>query len=382
MVDDDSDIEPINDPSSQQEENNGLDLASASQNQNPSLNTTTLTSSSTYPLHAYDDALGSSEYVDDAAEEEDPHLFSPTDGYFGTTASNTPSGTGTDAPVSSNVPYVPNVLVEDPSSRGNKAKEVEQERLRNERGLTSSDHGYTTASAAAVGYLPHTILPSQDCSSTSTPYAMQLAQQSIPGPEGSDSRGAAYHTQQHRTPSNPIAPSAMMPISSSSASYTPYGTRRPAHHHHVQHLLFEAPPAYTPSPVSPTYSQQSGSTTFGGYRTFPYTTNTNTTDTTPSSMGRPEETQALLPRQPESMVGGLGPTGEDKREPRWKSRVRRWCPPLLVFLLLMVIVGFPIKLRIGNVSYQSFHSFLIISCGRGSSRCVMVSTALPPWPGC
>ncbi|KAJ4306822.1 hypothetical protein N0V88_000193 [Collariella sp. IMI 366227] len=117
-LDDESDYdEPIGESSTQHE----------AHHQGPGgVNSRLDTSHDTFADPSADNHASGSGVVDDC---EDPHLFSPTDGYFGT-ASGT--STGTVVPASSNVPFVPNVLVEDPSlqrtAAEGKAREAEEER--------------------------------------------------------------------------------------------------------------------------------------------------------------------------------------------------------------------------------------------------------------
>ncbi|KAL2127537.1 hypothetical protein VTI74DRAFT_10576 [Chaetomium olivicolor] len=254
-------------------------------------------------------------------DDEDPHLFSPTDGYFGTVIG---TSTGTVVPASSNVPYVPNVLVEDPSLQRSaaegKAREAEEERRQNAPGSSSPDDGYTSST-----YPSHTT----PANGPSSAYSMAPTQQSV-APSGE----AAYYG-----PSS----SSHIPPTATPSSYTPYSTRRSAYHGEpFPFLPREAPPAYTPSPTSPS------NTSFGHARN--YSTFSQSTDTTVVNMGRPDETQGLLAHQPQSMRDDNG-RGDlnDEGSPVWKSRLRgvrqhvNWssCKIALVgLLLLLVAAGF------------------------------------------
>lgn len=251
-----------------------------------------------------------------AGDGEDPHFFSPTDGYFGTATS---SSTGTVVPVSSQVPHVPNVLVDDPSlqrsgSEG-KAKEAEQERLGNAQGDSGLDDGYTSV------YPSHAAAASRNGGSTgytTTP----THQSSAP----SSQSGATYYTPSSSTHIHSVA---------SPRSYTTYSTRRSVHrgeHHHFPPS--EAPPAYTPSPTSPSDTQR-----FGDYRTF-----SQARDAT-VNMGHPEEGQGLL-AQPESMRDHNS-DGLEEETATWRGRMSRarrhanWgcCKIVLIALVLLFLTS-------------------------------------------
>ncbi|KAL2174348.1 uncharacterized protein P884DRAFT_250263 [Thermothelomyces heterothallicus CBS 202.75] len=241
-----------------------------------------------------------------AGEEEDPYVFSPTDGYFGTAPG---ASSGTLAPASSNAPHVPNVLVEDPSLQRDdaegKAAEAARERLRNDREAPGSD----VSSASAV---------------TPTPTSHS---------------GATYYA-----PSS----SSRFPGVATLTSYTTFSTQRRSVYpsEHFPSIPNEAPPAYSPSPPVPSNTQQR----FEGYRTF-----TQTRDAAIINMGRPEETQGLLARQPESMRDHNAHDVEEM-SPTWWTRMRRarehasWrsCKIVLIALVLFVVTaGFLTSIIIG-----------------------------------
>jgi hypothetical protein len=254
-----------------------------------------------------------------AGDGEDPHLFSPTDGYFGTATTTSP---GTVVPASSQVPHVPNVFVDDPSLQRNpaegKAKEAEQERLGNDQGISNTDDGHTS------------VYPSQSTAASrngvSAGYTTTSTRQST---APSLQSGATYYT-----PSS----STRIPRVASPSSYTTYSTWRTVQRgEHSPFLPREAPPAYTPSPASPSNQRR-----FGGYRTF-----SDARDVT-VNMGRPEETQGLFPHRPESMRDH-NPDGLDEEIPTWRGRIRRTrryvnggcCKIVLIALvLLFVSTGF------------------------------------------
>jgi hypothetical protein len=333
MLDDESDIEQIGD-SPAQDGNDGLGVASGV---------------SRLDAHAAThmdgpEAVGSGDAVDD----EDPHALSPTDGYFAT-ATDTPSGTT--VPTSSNVPYVPNVLVEDPSlqrsTAESKAREAEQERLRNAHSLASSDGGNTPASSS--------LSPSRATAAfrdgSSSAYGMAPAARSIAS--SSQSVGATYYSPSSST-YNPTAVTSSSPIV--------HSTRRAAYGgEHFPSLPREAPPAYTPSPTSP--SDASGLGLSRNYRTF-----SQATDAIAINMGRPEETQGLLAHQPESMRDHY--TEGHDTSGTWRGRARRMthhanrggcCKIVLIALLLCLVTsGVLSSIFTGTKRRVSYHGSLLL----------------------
>ncbi|KAH6640674.1 hypothetical protein F5144DRAFT_590102 [Chaetomium tenue] len=253
-----------------------------------------------------------------AGDSEDPHLFSPTDGYFGTA---TGSSLGTVVPASSQVPHVPNVLVDDPSlqrsSSEGKAEEAEQERLDSAQGASDPDNGHTSV------YPSYTARASRNGGSTG--YTTTPTRQST---AASSSQSGATHY----TPSS----STHIPRVSSPTSYTIYSPRGPVHRDHFPFTPTEAPPAYTPSPTSPSNTRG-----FGNYQTFSQARDVAV------NMGRPEETQGLL-TQPESMRDHNS-HGLDEETPTWRGRMRRarrhvdlgCCKNVLIaVVLLFLTTGF------------------------------------------
>ncbi|AEO71301.1 uncharacterized protein THITE_2123500 [Thermothielavioides terrestris NRRL 8126] len=324
-LDDEFDDEPIGEYSSQRGEH-GPGLTAA---RHAGLDT----------HHAFADTYADPGAADpgELVDTEDPHALSPTDGYFGS-APDTPSGAG--VPASAQVPHVPNVLVEDPSLQRNtaesKAREAEQERLRSERrssdtvdGGMSAHPPNTTASAsrngaaATRGLTPAPSVASDSQSAGTTYY----------------SPSSASYVRHAATPS----------------SYTTYSTRTSVYHgERFPFLPREAPPAYTPSPTSPP-----GSHTVDIPRN--YSTFSQTGDAT-VNMGRPEETQALLARQPESMRDHPG--GSDEEYATWGSRLRSArqhvnrgnCKIAFVALLLfLVTAGFLSSLLTGSRDQTGRH---------------------------
>ncbi|KAK4140919.1 uncharacterized protein C8A04DRAFT_14553 [Dichotomopilus funicola] len=238
----------------------------------------------------------------DAGDNEDPQLLSPTDGYFGTGTQESPSPV---VPTSSNVPYVPNVLVEDPSlhrdSPDGKAKEAEQERLGQERpdaGDFSGSHQERYTSTIPRG-------------GSSSTYTGTTTHQQHFAPS-SDS-GATYYA-----PSS----SSRVPPSVTPTSYTTYSAQPSVYRgggERYQFIPAEAPPAYTPSPTSPTGTQ--GLDDHRNYRTF-----SQPGDAT-VNMGRVDESQTLLAHpEPESMRDHVVNGSGGEASPTWRSRRLRRAP--------------------------------------------------------
>lgn len=334
-LDDDSDVEPIGESSSQHgRQYHGLGVT---------------------PGTAWWNAAAGSGYVDDESVDpadavdvvEDPQDLSPTDGYFGA-ATRSPAAPV--RPTSSNVPHVPNVMVEDPSLQRSaaegKAREAEQERRRNIQTPLEEDEGEDD------GPPPSQNLP---LSPSTQQHPMTPPQQRSTTPS-STSAGAAYYTPSSHSRSSPAA--------ATPSSYTTYSTRRPAYHHgdRFPFLPREAPPAYTPSPTTTTTSPTSPRgfpDSSRSYNTFPQ----HHGAFSPSSdavvnMGRPEETRALLGHQPESMRDrGEGGGGDGAPSPGWGDRLRRAREhvnagnlklAVIAVLLLLVTSGFISSLVTGT----------------------------------
>ncbi|KAM0201718.1 hypothetical protein ACHAPA_003813 [Fusarium lateritium] len=196
-----------------------------------------------------------------ADSDDEPDALSPTDGYFHASESSS-SRSGL------NVPRVPNVLVEDPTQLSHDAKvqEAERERRLLSSGSPAGDESRSTASSHA----------------------------------GQDSAGGS---------NNPIA---LTPRSPPRVS--------PLFAHPV-----DAPPAYSPSPTSPT--------TANNYQTF----------TSTATMGRPEEVSPLIIHAPESMSSPSNPSQSPSRWQEFKNSVanfniRRKVKTVLASLVIFSVV--------------------------------------------
>lgn len=300
---------------------------------------------------------------DDHSQRDEEEALSPTDGYFGrsgsgplsaypdgvyspsssrdregdvhaasASASPSTSTSGYAAATSSQVPHVPDVWVPDPSigqgsTAESKAREAQQERELNasSRAGHAIDKPSSLPAAASshvrgggVGGYPS----SSDQNSQSSTSASCIPRYGF----GPGLSSAAPSTQRYTLSSSSSTP----PLSRPQRSGTAYSER--------SSLFSEAPPAYTPSPTSPT----SAST---NYQTF-----------SPSnSMGRiPEsETHGLLAGRQDRSPQDMGGDPEEQylytRARDYRDRVRK-CRPhptgrtckllVLGLVLLFVTVGF------------------------------------------
>ncbi len=255
---------------------------------------------------------GSSTNVVVGDDDDNDNILAPTDGYFRSSPIDTSTrelpSSSISPPTSSQVPYVPNVWVHDPSlpqenTAQGKAREAEQERRAVEETLSPLN----TAAASRSG--------------PSSTYR-------VDSPLSQSSRDTYYR------PSS----SAYTYTPSTTTSYTTPVPRRAAYDGRPSFLPREAPPAYTPSPTSPTTTRSETSDSSRNYQTFLPATHT------PSTMGRSEETQPLLANhQPESM-GAPSDRSQDVT-PTWTERFKQRLPPLnsrsrkviilsLIFLLI------------------------------------------------
>ncbi|KAM7194124.1 hypothetical protein V8F33_007451 [Rhypophila sp. PSN 637] len=257
--------------------------------------------------------------VDVDVDVESDDVFSPTDGYF-----RAPHETGTSSnasllyppplplnptagPGASNTqslpqqaPHVPNIWVQDPSlgpgtTAESKAREADQER---QTSATSSQPAFSTASSPT----PVASYPGQDAYS----YRYQ------------PSSSSAYNS------------------SSSGAPHTSYTRRpQPLYYNNLNSHFFitpsEAPPAYTPSPTSPTSSNTSRN-----YRTF-----SDLYHSTSTTMAGGEDTRGVLARDPESMGGPMTPlpSSSSRRERSGRWLKRHWKLSLVGLLLLLVTIA-------------------------------------------
>jgi len=258
---------------------------------------------------------------DDEEELDETRILSPTDGYFGPGM----GGSSASAPPSS---HVPDVWVRDPSldqstTAEGKAREAAQERwTAPSPNLSGHDPRLPSApsAAAASPTTTTTTYPYHNLEQYRSYARSSQARSSVSG-SGSGSRPA----QARYTPAP--ASDARSASSRRESIYSERSSLFPS----------EAPPAYTPSPSSPSSASGSDPPSFARhYRTFPR-----------PAMGRDEETRGLLASDPQSMGGRPGDEFADAA-PLWRQRVRRRMPRwsergcfsvLLCLVLLFVTLG-------------------------------------------
>lgn len=298
----------------------------------------------------------SSEEEEEEDEEEEAAL-SPSDGYFG--RSDPPSGrlsttaypsgstdtafnsqrqhlheeapfnrsTSASVPRSSQVPHVPNIWVSDPSlEQGSidKAREAQEE-----RDQYQNRHLYNTSA------YQHRADPNLGSSSLSSPAATGASSNTSPLRNPHFPAAAATGRLTAASPSSSSPSVAAHRYTPSHSSFSTAG--RPHYPQRIyserSSLFGDAPPAYTPSPTSPTSNTRSGTPHHHNYQTFSPTS--PTAPGTSSNMGRLSESEShgLLAGQtynaiPQSMSGDLDPNDDGHFEyPRptsWKDRVRQF----------------------------------------------------------
>jgi hypothetical protein len=297
-------------------------------------------------LYSAEDLYDDADVVDNHEDDITSHL-SPTDGYFraSSTAESSssllyvPEGfqnhqphstpqpqTGPTSihqfsePSSANVPRVPDVLVEDPSiERGStaesKAREANEERLRNE-----ALNNPRPQSSPSTGVPPST-------SAFSAGHSHQRTQS-----QASSGSSTQRPTSSNHTGSPPQSPT------------TP---RRVPGRSDIFGLPTEAPPAYTPSPTSSTSSPLQSDHPFRNYQTFGDPTIVS------AIMGVPDESNRLLGgHQPQSM--GDNPHGGDNTTPRWmrgrrmtRATIKKvlWIALLISIITAILTLSFKVQIH-------------------------------------
>lgn len=123
--------------------------------------------------------------------EQDADALSPTDGYFHASSSSNVASPSPHQRTSSNVPRVPNVLVEDPSLQGNaKAREAEEERLNSEGNASMPQPTHHHRRSVEESLPAHNHQHQHTSSTSSVPLA----------PSVSDERSHLFHQQQVDAP--------------------------------------------------------------------------------------------------------------------------------------------------------------------------------------
>ncbi|KAK1754351.1 hypothetical protein QBC47DRAFT_402768 [Echria macrotheca] len=252
-------------------------------------------------------------FVSGDVHVDDDDVLSPTDGYF----RSSDSGSHIPSP-----PRVPNILVQDPSLPPGSTAESKAREAR-EESLGQQYHAHT--STTTTTHRPR--------SAGDTYHLRQPSSSSLYGPPG-----------RLTTTTTPFRPLNAAP-------------QVPHHHHRVAYderspfvLPGEAPPAYTPSPIS---SSTTTSPVTGGqarnYSTFSPTI-TTTQQAAAAVMGRDSESQGLLANEPQSMGGNPDDYVDDgSAESSWRERVftnlrqHNWAKlrmALIGVVLLLVTIGF------------------------------------------
>ncbi|KAK2607002.1 hypothetical protein N8I77_005715 [Diaporthe amygdali] len=309
------------------------------------------------------------------ADHDEEQVLSPTDGYFGRSGDSStseydpayptdnnldnhplspsrsqgsahanPSSRYSEA-ASSQVPHVPDIWVNDPSLEQGSTAESKAREAQEERELSRRRAGRPYPSNFAS--LPHS---GDGGSSTFPSLNPNPSITSGPGQSryayGPGLSSAPY--SQRYTPSSSAAPSR------SHRSGTIYSER--------SSLFSDAPPAYTPSPTSPT-------TTSSNYQTFQ-----------PSNMGRISESESrglLASHEYQTVPQDMGGQADDDytftRTGNWRDRVRsrvsklngRTCKLVaLGVVLLFVTIGFLVSSFLGVKDERRIH---VPSGGSGGS---------------
>lgn len=317
------------------------------------------------------DAASASASGDDRDNRDD--ALSPTDGYFHASETSDAASSSHHVPgqqypgvsqhhqqqpqrTSSNVPVVPNVLVEDPTLQDKgaaKAKEAEEERWINNAPSRASSEAVFTPHTTGSNIISHGTHRAASASSAA------YAGHNTTSPTPTSPTFVTSPTHQHRRSVEEDAPlvftgqSTRLPYShtpsETTTSQTSTSINRPGSQtqpHHQSHL--DAPPAYSPSPSSPPSGANSQ-----GYQTFaPPSSGSNNNsssdnDVNQDTMGIPEEHQALLPRQPQSMGGSPNgpPASRWQRvknaahSPNMRSKIRTLLGIAVIFSIFFAIFG-------------------------------------------
>lgn len=301
----------------------------------------------------YSDNLYSGD--DNPWDGEQNDALSPTDGYFHASSGLEEAATSSPSPPvrqqrqSASVPFVPNVMVEDPTLQEDraaaKAREAAEERLINSASAgrssplgDSQPHHQTIpfAQGQASFYPSHPSHPSPPPRSQVATHPQLQAHHHSASASASSSSASSGHYHR-RSIDEEISP--FQPSSAAGQAPNQYTVQRPA----------DAPPAYSPSASSPPLSS--------GYQTFaPPQAGTH-----PETMGLPEENQTLLPRQPESMGGAVN----GSREPLWqrikgsitRKKIRTVLGVLVIISIILALFGGSIGIHDRRVSKALLSSF-------------------------
>lgn len=268
----------------------------------------------------------------DEQQHDDSSALSPADGYFHASSSG-PEEAATSSShytsrQSSSVPFVPNVMVEDPTLQEDRAAAKAREAAEESR-INSAAAGGSTPFEHRQ---PHHQPPAQEAS---------FHQPSHPFRAPPPSQAVAYPPfQAHRHQASSSSSSSASPsghhhrrsIDEEVSSFQPSSSMGRPTDQYTVHRQTDAPPAYSPSASSPPLSSS--------YQTFSPPQAAAQSD----SMGVPEENQSLLPRQPESMGGPPNGSQETlwrriKRHSTTRKRVRTFLGVLLIISIVAALLG-------------------------------------------
>lgn len=275
-------------------------------------------------------------------QHDDNSALSPADGYFHASSSG-PEEAATSSShytsrQSSSVPFVPNVMVEDPTLHEDRAAAKAREAAEESR--------INSAAAAAGASTPFEHRQPHHQPSAQAEASFHQPSHSHPFRAPPPSQAAAYPPfQAHRHQASSSSSSSASPsghhhrrsIDEEVSSFQPSSSMgRPADQYTV-HRQTDAPPAYSPSASSPPLSSS--------YQTFSPPQAAAQSD----SMGVPEENQSLLPRQPESMGGPPNGSQETlwrriKRHSATRKRVRTFLGVLLILSIVTALLGSTISI--------------------------------------
>ncbi|KAK3314897.1 hypothetical protein B0H66DRAFT_325349 [Apodospora peruviana] len=313
-------------------------------------------------------------------ENNDEDILSPTDGYFRAAPETSapwqssseyvpppvpvpPAVSSSSSTSSFSHTHVPNVWVQDPSlepgsTANSKAREADEERRVNVANQYQHHHLNNNDDDDDDAYDPpfrgsHSASASRSHYPSSSHHRHRGSSASAGSGSGRQDAYAAYY-QPSSPPTALYNPSTN--VASSYTSYVPQQQQRAVPY--FTPPRDEAPPAYSPSPTSPTNSGEQSR----NYSTFSSSTNHDSVAAAAAAnMGAPgagqEETQGLLgiSREPESM--GAHPEEGEVTLPEWRERMRRRLPYLnwrcgrglvLTLVLLLITVGFLTSIGGGN----------------------------------
>lgn len=279
-------------------------------------------------------------------QHDDSSALSPADGYFHASSSGLEEAATSSSHYtvrqSSSVPFVPNVMVEDPTLHEDraaaKAREAEEESRINSAaagGSTRFDdrqphHQPSVAPGEASYYQPSHPSRAPPPPSQAAAYPQFQAHRHLASSSSASSSSASPSGHYHRRS-----------IDEEVSSFQPPTSMGQPSNQYTVHRQTDAPPAYSPSASSPPLSSS--------YQTF----------TPPQAaaqsenMGVPEENQSLLPRQPESMGGPPNGSQETlwrriKRNTTTRKRVRTILGVLVIISIVAALFGGSIGIRDSN----------------------------------